>query len=49
MRRKSEKKVCTYCIQNCCICRSSGSTVSENAGIESRTVAKLDSAVRRTT
>jgi hypothetical protein len=33
--------VCTLCIQHCFICRPSDSTVSEDAGIETRTVATL--------
>jgi hypothetical protein len=36
-----------YCIQHCFICRPSDSTVSEDAGIESRTVATSTLAVRR--
>ncbi len=36
-----------YFIQHCIICRPSYSIVSENAGIEPRTVATLTSAVRR--
>ncbi len=36
-----------YCIQHCFICRPSDSTVSEDAGIDPRTVATLASAVRR--
>jgi hypothetical protein len=36
-----------YCIQHCFICRPSDSTVSEDAGIEPRTVATLALAVRR--
>ncbi len=40
--------LCTYCIQHCIICRPSNSTVSEDAGIEPRTVAPTSSlAVRR--
>jgi hypothetical protein len=41
--------LCTisYCIQHCFFCRSSDSTVSENAGIEHRTIATLAVAVRR--
>ncbi len=36
-----------YFIQHCCICRPSDSTVSEDAGIEPRTVATSALAVRR--
>ncbi len=36
-----------YCIQYCFICRPSDSTVSEDAGIEPRTVATTALAVRR--
>ncbi len=36
-----------YCIQHCFICRPSDSTVSEDAGIEPRTVATSALAVRR--
>ncbi len=36
-----------YYIQHCFICRPSGSTVSEDAGIEPRTVATMALAVRR--
>jgi hypothetical protein len=36
-----------YCIQHCFICRLSDSTVSEDAGIESRIVATSALAVRR--
>jgi hypothetical protein len=36
-----------YCIQHCFICRPSDSTVSEDAGIESRTVATTALTVRR--
>ncbi len=36
-----------YCIQHCFICRPSDSTVSEDAGIEPRTIATLALAVRR--
>ena len=36
-----------YCIQHCFICRPSDSAVSEDAGIEPRTVATSDLAVRR--
>jgi hypothetical protein len=36
-----------YCNQHCFICRPSDSTVSEDAGIEPRTVATLALAVRR--
>jgi hypothetical protein len=36
-----------YCFQHCFICRPSGSTVSEGAGIEPRTVATSALAVRR--
>ncbi len=35
-----------YCIQHCFVCRPSDSTVSENAGIEPRTVATSARAVR---
>ncbi len=37
-----------YCIQHCFICRPSDSTVTEDAGIEPRTVATSALAVRRT-
>jgi hypothetical protein len=37
-----------YDIQHCFICRLSDSTVSEDAGIEPRTVATAALAVRRT-
>ncbi len=36
-----------YCIQHCFICRPSDYTVSEDAGIEPRTVATSELAVRR--
>jgi hypothetical protein len=36
-----------YCIQHCFICRPSDSTVSEDAGIDPRTVATSALAVRR--
>jgi hypothetical protein len=36
-----------YCIQHCFICRPSDSNVSEDAGIEPRTVATSALAVRR--
>ncbi len=36
-----------YCIQHCFICRPSDSTVSEDAGIEPRTVATSELTVRR--
>jgi hypothetical protein len=36
-----------YFIQHCFICRASDSTVSEDAGIEPRTLATLALAVRR--
>jgi hypothetical protein len=36
-----------YLVQQCFICRPSDSTVSEDAGIEPRTVATLTLAVRR--
>jgi hypothetical protein len=36
-----------YDIQHCLICRPSDSTVSEDAGIEHRTVANMALAVRR--
>ncbi len=36
-----------YCIQHCVICRPSDFTVSEDAGIERRTVANSALAVRR--
>jgi hypothetical protein len=38
---------CTYFSQHCFICRPSDSTVSEDAGLELRTVATSASAVRR--
>jgi hypothetical protein len=38
-----------YDIQHCFICRRSDSTVSEDAGIEPRTVATTALAVRRST
>jgi hypothetical protein len=36
-----------YVIQHCCICRPTDSTVSEDAGIEPRTVATLALTARR--
>jgi hypothetical protein len=39
--------VCMYFIQHCFTCRPSDSTVSEDAGIEPRTVATSALAVRR--
>ncbi len=39
--------VCRYFIQHCFICRPSDSTLSENAGIEPRTVATSAFTVRR--
>ncbi len=39
--------LCMYFIQHCFICRPSDSTVSEDAGIEPRTVATAALAVRR--
>ncbi len=41
------KFFCMYFIQNCFICRRSDSTVPEDAGIEPRTAATLELAVRR--
>jgi hypothetical protein len=38
-----------YIVQHCFICRPSDSTVSEDAGIQPRTVATLALAVRRST
>ena len=42
-----EEILSKYCMQHCFICRPSDSTVSEDAGIEPRTVATSAMAVRR--
>ena len=42
-----EEILSKYCMQHCFICRPSDSTVSEDAGIEPRTVATSALAVRR--
>jgi hypothetical protein len=42
-----QTELCMYAIQHCFICRPSDSTVSDDAGIEPRTVAPTALTVRR--
>ncbi len=47
VRLKTERFFSMYFIQHCCICLPLDSTVSEDAGIETRTVATSALAVKR--